>query len=482
MGRIVVRRVLFHDTARPDRASARSAGPGARSAGGIGGCGSAGGRQYDDSVIDQGAPRVVPLRRRRSEWRPVAGLLAAYAAIRLLHLWFVQQGIGVESADPMAPAEPTTMLDRLGAWDGGWYVRIATDGYPDELTLLSVRDDSSAPLAFPPAYPMLMRVVGLLGMSPLVAGLLISAIAGLVAVVGVYAVARDLVSPRAAWFVAALWAAGPMTIVLSMAYSEALFVALAAFSLWLARRGWWLWAGVLAFLSGLTRSTGFAVGAALAVAAVLAIASARRRRVQGALSQTDPSDPTADDALRPDTAAPTWRPIVGAALGLVGVPAWWLYVAIVGGRLDAWFTVQEFFWGSKFDFGAAMLQDGWRMLTFSGRFDPMTRLVYSASFAAMAMAVALLVLLIRRAWREGKGSQWWPVAAYAAVLVVLAVGSDGFVASKLRFLVPMFPLLLVPAVWLARLDRPTRTASVVGLAIATGWFGAFMLVVWPYAI
>lgn len=393
-------------------------------------------------------------------------LVTAYAVIRLLHLWLLWQGLDIDSG---RADETPSLYDKLGAWDGGWYVLIAEDGYPNELSLVSVRDDSSAPLAFPPLYPMMMRALGLFGMPALAAGLLLSALAGVAAVIGVYAVARDLLSQRAAWITAALWAAGPMTIVLTMAYSEALFVALAAWALWFAQRTWWLTAGLLGILAGLTRTNGLAVGVALVVAAALALRADRARRAAGA-------GPTDEPVQR-------WRPIVGAALAVLGVPLWWLYVAIVGGRIDAWFATQELFWGSRFDFGASVLQNGWRMLTFDGRFDPMTRIVYTLSFFVMVIAVALLVALVMHAWRgRPQTLAWWPVVTYAAILVVLAAGSAGFPHSKLRFLIPMFPLLLLPAARLACRGRTAQGAVVVVLAVATGWLGAYLLTVWPYAI
>lgn len=427
-------------------------------------------------VTTPAAADVVPLRRWREQRRPILALVAAYLLARVLHLLLLWQGTGVvesapDSAVPEVGAQPRSLYDTLAAWDGGWYVRIARDGYPDAVSLVSVRDDASAPLAFPPLYPMLMRLLGVIGLPEAAAGLLLSAVAGVVAVVGVYAVARDLVRPGAAWLTAALWAAGPMTIVLSMVYAEALFVALASWALWCARRRWWLTAGLLGLLAGLTRSTGLAVGVALLIAGALALRADRIPHEAGAASGS-----TGGGQSR-------WRVLLGVALAVAGVPLWWLYVAIVGGRIDAWFAVQEFFWGSRFDFGAAVLENGWRMLTFDGRFDAMTRLVYTLSFFAVLGSVLLLAALLTRAWRaRDRALRWWPVAGYAATLVVLAAGSAGYPHSKLRFLIPMFPLLLLPATWLERCTRVWQAVSLVVLAVATGWLGAFMLAVWPYTI
>lgn len=443
---------------------------------------------------------VQPLRRTRRDLIRVGWLLAAYVVIRAIGMLALHAGVHADQPspenpfDPSAPPEAST-YDTLGAWDGGWYVKIAENGYPDHLSLTSPREDSTAPLVFPPLYPLAMRLLHLMGMPALTAGLLITAVAGALAVVGVYAVARDLIAPRAAMLAALLWAAGPMTVVLSMAYSEALFVALAAWAMWLARRGWWLSAGLLALLSGLTRSTGLAVGAAIAMAALLAWRRGRTTPEPGPSTDDTPSPRPCADAPhpRPRTEAPhprpraetsRWRIATAVVLAAAGVPSWWLYVAIVGGRIDAWFAAQQLYWGSRFDFGVSVLQNAWRTLSFDGLLDPAGRMVQAASFLAMLSAVVLLVVLIVHAWRtrDELARGWWPVAAYSTVLVVLAVGSAGYDSSKVRFLVPMFALLLLPARRLATAGRAAEVGAVAMAALASAWFGAFMLTVWPYAI
>ena len=64
---------------------------------------------------------------------------------------------------------------------------------------------------------------------------------------------------RAGICLAVLWAALPVGIVQSMAYSESLFTALAAWSLWAVLDRRWVLAGVLASCAGLTRPVGAAV-------------------------------------------------------------------------------------------------------------------------------------------------------------------------------------------------------------------------------
>ena len=61
----------------------------------------------------------------------------------------------------------------------------------------------------------------------------------------------------------ALWAVLPHSLVLTMAYTEPLLTAFAAWALYALLRGRWGWAGGLAVLAGLTRPTGIAVAAAV---------------------------------------------------------------------------------------------------------------------------------------------------------------------------------------------------------------------------
>ena len=292
---------------------------------------------------------------------------------------------------------------------------------------------------------------GAVGFDAFAAGLAVTLVAGIAAAIGVYAVAREVLSPRAAALSVVLWAALPMSIVLSMVYSEALFTAFAAWALWAAVRRRWITAGLLGFAAGMTRSVGIAVGIAVLVAAVIAWRRGHR----------------------------SWRSVVGSVLALAGVPTWWVIVAVISGRADGWFAVQNFFWGSKVDFGADLARVGWQMLTFSGRYDDLTRVVYSTAVVAMIVAGALAVDLVRRAARD---SRWAPLAAYGVVAIGLAIGSAGFVHSKVRFAVPVFVLVFAFAGAMARWSLWARVTGVLVMVIVGAWWSALMLTLWPYAI
>jgi hypothetical protein len=69
----------------------------------------------------------------------------------------------------------------------------------------------------------------------------------------------------------ALWAGAPMAIVLTMPYTEGLFVALAAWALvGVLEQKWWL-AGVCTVFAGLVRSIALALIAVVVVAAGIAV-------------------------------------------------------------------------------------------------------------------------------------------------------------------------------------------------------------------
>ena len=76
----------------------------------------------------------------------------------------------------------------------------------------------------------------------------------------------------------------------------------------------------------------------------------------------------------------------------------------------------------------------------------------------------------------------WPLIAFAVLVLVEDLGSNGLMYSKVRLMLPAFPLLLPLATGLAK----RRTATVVcglSLFLCFGlWFGAYSLTAWQYAI
>ncbi|MEU8775989.1 glycosyltransferase family 39 protein [Streptomyces sp. NPDC048606] len=357
--------------------------------------------------------------------RRAAPALAAFAAVRLLVLGVLAGWCAV------AGSSPHTLLS--ARWDSLWYARIAAEGYGYEVVLPSGAVHSN--LAFFPLLPWLERAVAAVtGLSYGSAGLVVSAVAGLAAAWGVFAVADRLHGRRAGVWAVALWAALPVGIVQSMAYSESLFTALAAWALHHALRGHWVAAGVLAAGAGLTRPVGAAVVAAVWVAAVLAARRGERSR----------------------------RMALGVLLAPMGAAAYVLWVGRhTGGGLLGYLDVQAG-WGNGFD-------GGWAFARFIG-----ARLASPAFPAGLGLLVGVALVL----WLYGLCVRRRLPAAllvYAGIVVALALCASGYFGSKPRLLLPAFPLLLPPAVALARL-RTGRAVAVVGsLALVAAVYGAFWL-------
>jgi hypothetical protein len=358
--------------------------------------------------------------------RDAAPALFAYVTVRLA-------GLAVLAVWAAAAGRDAHHL--LVSWDGQWYRGIARGGYG----FVRLHEDgrSLSDFAFFPLYPGLERVVGTLaGIRYVDAGLVVSAIASLLAAWGIYAVGNHLYGHRVGIVLVVLWAALPIGIVQSMAYSESLFTALAAWSLYAAITGHWLWAGLAASLAGLTRPVGVAVVAAVMVAA--AIELGRGRSV--------------------DRGLPV---LVGAALAPLG---WLGYVGWVGvetGDPLGYFVVAER-WGNDFDGGAAFA--GWIWDFLSGP-DVLVGLLLCA---ALAVLVWLFVLCIRQ-------RQPLPLLVYTGVLLFLALTTSGYFGSKPRYLLPAFPLLAPIAVAVSGL-RPRVTVGVLTLlAAGSAVYGAFWL-------
>ncbi len=432
---------------------------------------------------------------------PAALAAAGFLAIRgvglLVLLW-----------SPERAGRP--LIEVLGIWDGGWYVRIAEEGYADQLDLSAPStDQSTGSLAFFPVYPLLLRLVSALtGLDPRWAGVLVSLTAGAVAAAGVAILATDWAGRRVGALAGLLWATGPMAAVGTLVYTETLFTALAVWTFLALRRHSWLAAGVLGAAAGLTRPTGIAVGVAVAAYVawtVLQPIILRRSRVpqggpaHGAHGATSVQDTSVEpnhaedfgseeaDTAEADTAeagteeprpAEMSRPttalaLSAGALALAGTPAFWLWVGLRSGRWDGWFAVQDAFWGSRFDGGASMLDLSRNVVL--GQSLPGVELMSLAVVGCLLVAVVLLAMAVR-------ARVWWPLLIYAAMSLVMVIGSAGYFSSKLRFLVPIFVLVFPLARWLGNRSRPMQIIAVLTAVAATTASGTWLLLTWPYVI
>src|SRR5262245_18903963 len=218
----------------------------------------------------------------RLDFRVAARPLLIYAASRIVQLVVV--------AGMLPAGVQDGVRGRLLSWDGGWFVRVAREGYPHTYTYDESGTLVGNGLAFFPGYPTFVRLVHYgTGLSYETAALTVSWLAGAVAAVHIFVLGARLYDRQTGIALTVLFCAQPMSLARSMAYSEALFTAFVVGMLVAAHRGLWLVAGLLGLAAALTRPTGAAAAIALAVAAIMAI-------------------------LRGD--GPKWRPVVAAVVAL----------------------------------------------------------------------------------------------------------------------------------------------------------------------
>lgn len=366
--------------------------------------------------------------------RRAAPALLGYAAVRALGvltlaLWSAANG---KSARTLLTAR----------WDALWYTRVADLGYGYEVRLPN--GDVHSNLAFFPLLPWLERLVSAL--SPLSyadAGLLVSTLASLAAAWGIYAVADHVYGPRVGVCAVLVWAVLPVGIVQSMAYSESLFTALAAWSLYAVLTGRWVTAGLLAAFAGLTRPVGAAVVAALWVAAITSFVR--------------------DRSAHPAHGAPVLRRALGMLLAPLGAAGYVLWVGHRTGKGPLGYLDVQAGWRNGFDGGYAFAR-------FVG--DKFTSFPSAPAGVGLIVGVALIVWLYVTCVRQGQPPA---LLVYAGIVVALALCASSYFGSKPRLLLPAFPLLLPLALALARL-RTSRSALILGgVAMASALYGAFWL-------
>ncbi|MDQ1507759.1 MAG: hypothetical protein QOD57_5486 [Actinomycetota bacterium] len=324
-----------------------------------------------------------------------ARLLGSYVASRVLIL------VAALLAGLAHPG--TTVTQFLSTWDGGWYLAVASHGYPARIPEIGGRATEST-IGFFPLYPMLVRAASLIvPFSAVVVAILISTACGATVVLLFYRLARMFTDRDTAERAAILFAFFPGSFVLSMPYTEGLMLALAAVCfLALFQRRWWL-AGLSAALATACRPTGLALAAACAWQAAVAI---RQRR--------------------------EWRAIIAPLLAPTGVLAFFLFLKVRTGEFTAWLRVEKEGWKQGPKLGLWVFQPVARFLDspFSNRRDTVVAL--GLLFAIVSLGVLL--------WQR------WPGALNVYTLAILAMSANTRLDSvRPRALLTAFPLIFATA-------------------------------------
>ncbi|GAB09190.1 hypothetical protein GOARA_031_00150 [Gordonia araii NBRC 100433] len=380
--------------------------------------------------------------------------------------FFAVRLIGVAVLARLADLRGTTLPASLRMWDGKWMLAIAQYGYEDVPVAHTDAHGIHTPdtaFAFFPGYPYLVGVVAKLpGLDVYSAAIIVTLASGALAAVAIARIGRwcakqmtgadDDQSRTAGLILSVLFAAAPMGIVLSMAYTEALFCALVAWSLVGVVEKRWLLAGLTALLAGTVRPTGIVLIGVVMLAAFIAAAGL-------------PWGKTGNAGMERGGWR-AWAAFLVAPLGYLG------YLGFVWRRTGTpmgWFDIQTAGWGTKFDGGRATFQFVNQTLVNSGGVVPV---------ATALIIVATLVLVgINVAARTP-----WPLLLYGVLVVASIVLSSGLMMSRARLLLPAFVLLIPIANYLSR-QAPAARYTILGSVVAlSSWFGAHILTVYPHAM
>ena len=315
-------------------------------------------------------------------------------------LWLV----AVEGRSPAA---------MLANWDVAHFVAIATHGYAEPLDV-----------AFFPGWPLLLRLVGGLGVPMLLAGVVVALAFSALAAAALYRMAGAAA--------AVAWLLAPTAIFTVVPYTESLFCA-AAFWAWeraLARR-WGQGAAFAALAAGVRVSGVFLIGA-------LAIL---------ALSQAGP-------------AAARLRRVAWLGLPTLVVAAYAWYLWSLTGSWTSWYQAQADGWSRGFTWPWVSLRQTLEA-TVPGAYPdhPEWAWVFRAELVSMAVGLLVtLVTLVRRRWAE---------AAWVGVQVAAFATSYWFISVN-RAVLLWFPLWFL----LGRLaegrgrSQPARLIAIAAVVVA----------------
>jgi hypothetical protein len=329
----------------------------------------------------------------------VGVLLVAFAAV-----WMLGSG----TAGSVAP-----YLHRWDQWDADIFVTLAKYGYRGWYAHNTGYQHLAA---FFPGEPLALRVVHLVVRSWVASALVLSAGAGLVAMLALGRLGALEAGPLAGRRAVLYLALSPYAVFLAAGYSEPLFLAFALPSWLAARRGNWVAAGLLAGGAAFVRIDGLFLGIALAVE-WLTTGGWRQLRGGSALL-----------ALRDGWAliAP-WIVTAGYFTYLHSVTGDWL----------RWSHAQRDGWDRK-------LTAPWTALhtTWQAAWSPLQGSAYEWSWRAEILAVLLgialtITLLALKRWGE---------ATFVGIQVV-ALATSPYYLSVARSTLLWFPLWLLLARW-----------------------------------
>jgi len=290
-------------------------------------------------------------------------------------------------------------------WDGVWYLLIATQGYGPQVGALP---------AFFPAFPGLIHIVGgLLGGNYLLAGVLMNRVLLFPTVAIFTQIVREESGERAAESAPLFLLLLPVAVFFLAVYTETLFVLACLACFWAMRHQRWLLAGLCCAVATATRLPGIVLAGAVLV--------------EGLASRK------------------YWQGLGAAALGLVGLVAYTVYLQVAYHDALAFQHAYNYGWGGR-QFTLNLWQGPQNYLQALFNTSPWgrTELTYLGCLLALGIDCALLVVM----WRALR----WSYRVFVVGSMLLPLLSGTLFAYN-RYSLTLFPFVLVACRWTAK--RPT---------------------------
>ena len=335
-------------------------------------------------------------------------------------------------------------------WDGQWYLRIATHGYPTTIPRDAAGQALQNQWGFYPVYPLIVgAIMRISGLAFAVVAPLLSLLLGAAAVTVMFRLVNQVSGRFAASATVLLTCTYIAAPAMQIAYTESLALLLVCTALLLLRNRRYGWLVPVLVTLALTRAVALAF---VPVVVVHGICRYRRR------------------AVEPFPVLDRWR-VAGVACLAVAATGLWPTIAAIATRNPLAYTQTMAAWGTS---------DKLHVLTAFPTFA-----WAEGGAVGLAVLLAVITLLAVIVLRRG-ASAWGPeVRAWAGfyplyILLATAAGS-----SNIRHLLLAFPLMWpFPDEAITATDRRRRTTLVAILAICGilaqwVWISHFLVLTGP---
>ena len=363
-------------------------------------------------------PRVRIARWSLPSW---AFVLLAYLASRVLTTgflfawWIIAHGWSIAHYDG-GPG----FLGFLQSWDVQWYQRVAEQGYPAQLPTDQLGQVTQNTWAFFPVFPAVVgAITAVTGLSFPIAGMIVATVFGALATLALHRMLLQHFRGTQALWGAVLFAFGPLSFLLQLAYAESMFLffVFCAIAAMVSRRYWLMIP--FALVASFTHPGALALAGALGLQGIVRLV--RRHPIK-------------------------WHEwtTAGAAILVIGAAAllWPVLAQEVTGHPNAYFDT-ELGW--------------WRDFIGNVAFIPWTPffLFYGGRFGWGGIAIVIIVFVAVAFWLTRRSTRALGIDVYTYTISYILYITAVFLPTEslLRVLLPLSPLLGHPGLSRTRRRR-----------------------------